>query len=88
MEVIFLEKFEKDLDKIYDTKLNQKVIDFIEELEEANKLFEIRNVKKLKVYKNAYRVSIGDYRIGFFYENRVIELARIVHRKDIYRLFP
>ena len=49
---------------------------------------DIKNFKKLKGYKNAYRIKIGDYRIGVFIENKIVEFARVVHRKDIYRVFP
>jgi mRNA-degrading endonuclease RelE of RelBE toxin-antitoxin system len=32
--------------------------------------------------------GIGDYRIGFYYENNQIELVRVVKRNDIYKVFP
>ncbi len=38
--------------------------------------------------KFAYRIKIGDYRIGIFVESKVVEMARFVHRKDIYKVFP
>ncbi|WP_374754821.1 type II toxin-antitoxin system RelE family toxin [Dyadobacter psychrophilus] len=44
--------------------------------------------KKLKGFSNAYRIRIGDYRVGIFVENNIVELARIAHRKDIYKVFP
>ena len=48
----------------------------------------IVNLKKLKGFKTAYRIRIGDYRIGVFIDGDIVEFARVVHRKDIYRLFP
>ena len=39
-------------------------------------------------FKNAYRIKIGDYRIGVFIEEDTIEFVRFVHRKDIYKKFP
>ncbi|MCX7737423.1 MAG: type II toxin-antitoxin system RelE/ParE family toxin [Candidatus Kapabacteria bacterium] len=88
MEVVFLAKFNKDLDKISDTQIKMQVIRIIEEIELAKKLSDLVNVKKLSGFKAAYRIKLGDYRIGFFFENDTIELARIVHRKDIYKVFP
>ncbi|MBK6701349.1 MAG: type II toxin-antitoxin system RelE/ParE family toxin [Saprospiraceae bacterium] len=60
----------------------------ISTIEISNHLNEISGIKKLKGHKSAYRIRIGDYRIGLFYEKNHVELARIVHRKDIYNLFP
>jgi len=57
-------------------------------LEQADSLTDIPNLKKLKGHKSAYRIKIGDYRIGLFAEGLDIELARLVHRRDIYKVFP
>ena len=34
------------------------------------------------------RSRMGQYRIGFYYGNKTVELVRILHRKEIYRYFP
>ena len=60
----------------------------IEQIEKAENLSEISKIKKLVGHKSAYRVRMNDFRIGFFFEDQKIILARIVHRKDIYKLFP
>lgn len=57
-------------------------------MESIDSLDEIPNIKKLKGHKSAYRIRIGDYRLGFFFENTTIIFARFVHRKDIYKIFP
>lgn len=88
MEIVFLAKFNKDLDRIEDAQIKMKVIDIIEEIEFSDKLSDLVNVKKLSGFKNAYRIKLGDYRIGFFFEKDTIEFARIIHRKDIYKVFP
>jgi len=56
--------------------------------ESEENLNNIPNLKKLLGHRSAYRVRLGDYRVGFFYENHKISLARVVHRKDIYKVFP
>ncbi|RDB02649.1 type II toxin-antitoxin system RelE family toxin [Runella aurantiaca] len=55
---------------------------------EAKTLQNIPNLKKLSGYKNAYRIRIGDYRIGLYFEGDVLVFARILPRKEIYRFFP
>jgi mRNA-degrading endonuclease RelE of RelBE toxin-antitoxin system len=39
-------------------------------------------------FKTAYRLRLGNYRIGFFFENETAELVRVLNRKDIYKYFP
>ena len=87
MQVDFLSSFSKDLDKIKSKKLKKSIISVIEKIEEANSLNEVANVKKLAGHQSAYRIRIGDYRLGFF-ADETIQFARIKHRKDIYKLFP
>ena len=85
MQVTFLSKFSKDLDKIKSAKLKKSILEIIENIEKATELKSFPNFKKLKGHSTAYRIRIGEYRLG---ENNVVLLARLVHRKDIYRLFP
>lgn len=88
MKTEFLKQFYKDLDKLKLQSVKDDVADAIENVEEAGKTTEIKGLKKLTGYKFAYRIKIGDYRIGIFIENSVVEFARVVHRKDIYKVFP
>ena len=88
MKVEFLKKFSKDLDGIGAKSVKSNLLKAIELMESVNSLDELPNTKKLKGHKSAYRIRIGDYRLGFFFENNTIIIARFVHRKDIYKLFP
>ena len=88
MEVIFLKSFLNDIKKINDKKLKSKIKEFILEIENSNSLDDIANIKKLKGYSTAYRCRIGDYRLGFYLNDNLIELARFVKRNDIYNVFP
>jgi mRNA interferase RelE/StbE len=80
--------FVKDTDKIIDKKLFNAIANCIENIREYKKLSEIPNCKKLKGSKNAYRIRIGNYRIGFVFENRTVEFVRFLHRDTIYNSFP
>jgi len=87
MMVEFLSSFNRDIGKLSQSVKND-VAHAIAEVEEATKLAETGNLKKLKGFKNVYRIRIGEYRIGLFIEKGTVEFARIVHRKDIYKVFP
>lgn len=88
MKTEFLKQFYKDLNKITLQSTLNDILSSVKNVETATSLSDIKNFKKLKGYKNAYRIKIGDYRIGVFVEKDIVEFARIVHRKDIYRVFP
>jgi mRNA interferase RelE/StbE len=49
---------------------------------------EIINLKKLSGYKSAFRVRIGDYRIGVIIEKNTVTFVAFAHRKEIYNRFP
>ncbi len=88
MKVLIDRSFEKDTDKLTDQKLLHSIADCIEVIQNANKLSDIQNCKKLKGSKNGYRIRIGDYRIGLIIEKNAIVLIRFLHRSDIYKYFP
>jgi len=88
MKIVFLSKFYKDLDKIKDKNTRERLMKIINDIETANTLLEINNIKKLSGDRISYRIRLGDYRLGIFFENNTVELVRFVHRKDIYKVFP
>lgn len=88
MKVIFLKSFLSDIRKIKDKRLKSKIKNLILEIEAAKNLEEISGAKKMKGYSIAYRIRIGDYRIGLYKETDYIELARFLKRNDIYKVFP
>jgi mRNA interferase RelE/StbE len=88
MKTEFLKQFYKDLDKITLQSTFNDITSSVKNVEEAVSWLDIRNLKKLTGYKNVFRIKVGDYRIGVFIENNIVEFARVVHRKDIYRVFP
>lgn len=88
MNVRFHKAFTKDLSKISDRVTRQKIKKAILKAERAQTLDEITNLKTIKGEKNAYRLRAGDYRIGVFLNGDILELARVAHRKEIYKLFP
>ncbi len=88
MQVEFKESFVKDLTKVNFITRN-KVKSVIEQIELAESLSSIANVKKLKgTVLHYYRIRVGDYRIGIKLENDQVIFVRFLHRKEMYRYFP
>ena len=48
---------------------------------------QIPSLKRLKGAK-AYRIRIGDYRIGVLIEENTVEFISVGHRKEFYQTFP
>ena len=80
--------FEKDTDKLQDKKLLLKIANCIEQIITATTQEEILNLKKLKGFKQHYRIRIGNYRIGATIIDYEIILERFIHRKEIYKYYP
>jgi mRNA interferase RelE/StbE len=89
MRTEFTKSFARDLrklnnDKIFLTRV-QKVIEAVEQAED---IFQISNLKKLKSEGNYYRIRCGAYRIGITIKSDLVTFIRILPRKEIYRYFP
>ncbi|TRX34869.1 plasmid stabilization protein [Flavobacterium sp. ZT3R18] len=88
MKVEYLKQFSKDLSKINDETLRNNLFDVIIILKKIENLNLVSNIKKMKGHSEAYRIRIGKYRLGFYFDGEIIELARFAKREDIYKLFP
>jgi|AntRauMFilla1563_2_1112583.scaffolds.fasta_scaffold32647_1 mRNA interferase RelE/StbE len=88
MEIIYLRQALKDVNKIKNDKLKLKLAELVADLKSAENLSEIRNVKAMSGHPEAYRIRVGDYRLGIFYSDEIITIARFLKRNDIYKLFP
>ena len=88
MQVEATTQFLTDLKSIRDKKLRKKVLATIEHLEQISDLSEINQLKKMKGFRNAYRLRVGDYRLGFLLEKNTIVLGRFLSRQEIYKRFP
>ncbi|RAV30969.1 type II toxin-antitoxin system RelE family toxin [Sinomicrobium soli] len=89
MNVMYHSRFKKDIVKIRDRKLKDLLLGKLHELKDAPGLEQVAGVRKLSGHATAYRIRIGDYRLGFFLEDpETVRLQRFVKRNDIYKLFP
>lgn len=88
MKTIFRRSFERDLTKIKDRNLLERIGQAIEAVESADDLSEMRSIRKMRGAANCWRIRIGDYRIGLEVRASTAEFVRIRHRRDVYRFFP
>lgn len=80
-EFEYTDDFAKALKKLelsVQTNIKQK-IQFL--IEQENPLY---FAKKIRGYKFMYRFRVGDYRLLFRLEKKVIRLFDVAHRKEIY----
>lgn len=86
-------KVEMENSFIRDTKkaskdIQKTVPDIIQIIRDSKKLTDIPKIKKMSGPTNAYRIRIGDYRLGLYLEGETVVLSRLLSRKEIYRFFP
>jgi mRNA interferase RelE/StbE len=79
--------FDKDIDKL-DAITAMRVLQVIEFLITVTDIQDIPNMRKMQGTSSAYRIKIGDYRIGIVLDDTTISLHRVLHRSKIYRNFP
>ena len=88
MRTTFRSSFARDLKKIKDRALLQEISSLIHEVEKAEGIQEIDNLKKLPGTTTFYRIRVGDYRVGITIQEDTIEFVRCLNRREIYRFFP
>ena len=88
MKIAFRQSFARDLSRVRDKKLLQRVKESIEAVESSDYLNALPNLKKLKGAKSYFRLKLGNYRIGLALENDTVVFVRLLDRKDVYKYFP
>ena len=89
LEVQYRQAFLKDLKQLKSSTSYQRIYEVaFTTLAAINTLEEISDIKAMKVYSGRYRIRIGDYRIGIEVNGDVIEVMRVLHRREFYRYFP
>ncbi len=89
MNIEYSEQFLKDLKKLKSTASYASLQRLcFEELPECEHFSSLNTLKKIRGYKCYYRIRVGDYRIGMKDEGDTVILMRVLHRKDMYRVFP
>ena len=88
MKVEFLSSFNRDVKKIKNRDVRERIWKAIEKVESVKLLSEIQGIEKVTGESYAYRMRIGEFRIGIYFKGGTVSFARAANRKDIYRIFP
>lgn len=88
MVVYYNKKFLKDLASI-PKKDRDKIESFVfEEIISYKSSSECNKLEKLSGYSYYYKIRFGNYRVGIKLDNEKLIFERVLHRKEIYKLFP
>ena len=88
LEVHYQKKFLKDLANI-PLNTRKEIEHFVFEILPATKtIAESTKFEKMTGYEHCFKARFGDYRIGAYYSKNVLELRRVLHRREVYRYFP
>ena len=89
MTIEYLPTFIKDLKALRSSPVYKTIYELaFEDIPNIDNLSELTNLKKLKGSNTAYRIRVGNYRIGIFITDDKIQFSRVLHRREIYRYFP
>jgi len=88
-KIEYTKRFLKELSKLPpDIRAKAEKLVF-QELLSANP-FDLGYLEQMVGYPGKYKIRIGRYRVGITIDktNKLLICQRILHRKDIYRVFP
>lgn len=88
MKVEYRASFVRDLRRVGNTSIKDRVKGIIDHLEASSTITNIPGATSLKAKRGHYRIRIGDYRLGLVVEGERVVLVRFLHRREIYRSFP
>jgi len=80
IEVVFTEKAHKDLSDLPEHEIEQILSSCLRL--ETNPHPDGKHIKKLKGYKDLYRLRIRDYRVVFEWRSNVVTVVRLLTRQD------
>jgi len=90
MQIEVYSSFVRDSKKL-PASIKVDIAEAISLMQTAKTFSDIPRVKAMqggKKAKNAYRMRIADHRICFLFRNEIIELVRVLPRKEVYKVFP
>ncbi len=88
MDVAFEASFARDLRRIRDRALQQRIRRAIDRVKAAKTPHDIPGLAKMENFPGYYRIRVGEYRIGIEIVGSIAIFVRVLHRRDIYRYFP
>lgn len=88
MKVTYRTNFGRDVKRIRQPGIKTHIEQAIVDVKQAVRWSDIPHIKKLANSVNAYRIRVGDYRIGVLIVGDTVDFARVLPRREIYRKFP
>ena len=89
MKTVYAASFVEDLKRLQGNATYERIKTLaFDTFPSLDSLSDVPNLKKLKNADAAYRIRVGDYRVGFTVEDDTVVFKRALHRKDMYRYFP
>lgn len=79
-KVFFTEKAQKDLSDLPEHEIDQILLSCLRL--ESNPHPDGKHIKKLKGYKDIYRLRIGNYRAVFEWKSNTVTVVRLLTRQD------
>lgn len=77
MKTEYLPSFTKDLKKLKKTSTYSEIKNLVfNTIPDCQNITEIKSLKKIKGHKNAYRIRVGNYRIGVFIQKETVTVLR------------
>jgi len=80
--------FLNDLKKVSGVTVKAKIEQVVLAVIKAPTIRDIPKLRKLKGYRNCYRIKVGDYRIGVIITGDLVTFERCLLRKAFFRFFP
>jgi mRNA interferase RelE/StbE len=77
----FRRSFQRDLRRVHDEDILSSIRQVILDVEAAVRWSDVPAIKKIRGSSNAFRIRIGDYRIGLFIETDAAEFVRVLPRR-------
>lgn len=89
MELEYRASFVRDLRRIGSAEIRRRVERIMGHLESAATIADVAGAVRIRSASGRYyRIRIGDYRLGLALDGDTVILVRLLHRRDIYRMFP
>jgi mRNA interferase RelE/StbE len=88
LNVEYFDTFDKDLKRITDQTIRERIDKAILSVESAKGLHDIPHLEKLKGHRTAYRIRVGVLRLGIYIEDDTVLFKSCMHRSKIYKVFP
>lgn len=89
MELLYTKIFLKDLSKVVPVKRRNQIEKFVfDEFPMLTTIESYGKIEKMKGHKDYYKIRFGEYRIGLYMNGSIVELKRVLNRREIYKFFP